>query len=51
MQVPAHWEHAGLPVFAAAVRFERCFEVLALKPGESLWLVCRGVNYLVGSSP
>ena len=45
IDIPAHWECNGLQPFAGTVRFERTFIVPSLKQRESLWLLCRGIDY------
>ncbi len=45
MAVPSHWERAGLSPFAGTVRFERSFTLPPHQSGESLWLLCRGIDY------
>jgi beta-mannosidase len=46
MTLPAHWERSGLPDFAGTVRFERTFPAPLVEMQESLWLICRGIDYL-----
>lgn len=45
MDIPTHWERSGLSNFAGTVRFERSFILPSLQQGESLWLLCRGIDY------
>ena len=45
MRVPSHWEREGLESFFGTVRFEREFEAPRYGPGESVWLLFKGVDY------
>jgi beta-mannosidase len=45
MQVPSHWERAGLPDFAGTVRFERTLTLTKPRAGAAVWLICRGIDY------